>query len=219
MPACASCFIRRRRRKPPAIHAAAPHTPGGRQSAPEELQSPPELWPPGSPAALAERNPDFVGWITIEGVIDYPVVRGSDNSYYLTVTFSGKYNSAGAILMDYRNALGFDEPVCIIYGHNMRNLSMFTPLSSYNDPEFMVKHPDIAITTPEGEARLYRVFDARRTDMWDRAYALDFSDGAEAAGEFRGAPDRASHFLILSTCTSSEDRSERMLVYASLVDQ
>ena len=166
--------------------------------------------------SLLEMNPDFVGWVAINGVIDYPVVQGDDNDFYLGVTFSGNSNPAGAVFMDYRNTRGFDSPICILYGHNMRDGSMFAGLNRYLDPAFMAAHPDIAIMTPEGKSQLYRIYAAERTNAWDATYDLDYADGATDA-TFDNAPGGANQLLMLSTCTNNEDRGERLLVYASLV--
>ena len=162
--------------------------------------------------SLVELNPDFIGWIAIGDIVDYPVVRGYDNSFYLSITFTGNSNPAGTIFMDYRLAQGFNVPVCILYGHNMRDGSMFAQLNRYLEPEFMADHPDIAITTLEGETLLYRVIAARRTDMRDRAYAFDFQEDDPVISS--GGTDR---YLLLSTCTPGPDKDERLLVYAALV--
>ena len=178
---------------------------------------PPIADPPQDPlCGLAEENPDFVGWISIEGVIDYPVVRGRDNNRYLGVTFSGQRNGSGAIFMDYRNTGGFSEPVCLIYGHNMKNGSMFAPLNRYADPAYIAGHPDIMVVTSGGELLEYRIFAAKRVLESDEIYDLGFADAESAAKAFGGAPDGAASFLLLSTCTPSAEKNDRMLVFAAL---
>jgi len=89
--------------------------------------------------------------------------------------------------MDYRCADGFDAPVCIIYGHNMRNDTMFSPLIRYLDPDFMADHPEIHIITADGEKAVYRIFEARLTDAWDEVYALDAAAITEATATLHGA--------------------------------
>jgi len=189
----------------------------------EYLPSPPP--PPPDPAQIAaslsvfsEINPDFMGWIIISGTsVDYPVVRGPDNTQYLNTTFSGASNPSGAIFMDYRCTGGFDAPVSLIHGHNMRDGSMFSPLTGFLNRDFMLRHSEIIIVTADGEILVYRVFEARRTDAWDRVYTLDFND-AYAAAAFFGDED-SERFLILSTCLSGADRDARLLVLAVLVKE
>ena len=168
-------------------------------------------------AALTEINPDFIGWITIWDVLDYPVVRGSNNSRYLYETFAGQRNSSGVLFMDYRIRRGFDEHVCIIYGHNMRDDSMFTPLRQYTNRGFMAENPYIAIANTAGDVMVYRVFATKLTDAWDEAYTIGVSDSARASEVFPNVPADASRFLLLSTCTRSRDDDERILVYAASV--
>ena len=168
-------------------------------------------------AALFEINSDFIGWISIGDVINYPVVRGSDNERYLDTTFTGQHNSAGTVFMDHRNEHGFDSHVCILYGHNMKDKSMFTRLHEYRDRAFMAENPDIIIVTLDGEVLVYRVFAYRFTNGLNRAYKLDYPDGAAAARAFPNSPEGANRFLVLSTCTNSSYEDERFLIYAALV--
>jgi len=168
---------------------------------------------------LIEQNPDFVGWILIEGTtIDYPVVQGPDNDAYLHTTFRGERNPAGSIFMDYRAASAFDTPIAMLYGHNMRDGSMFAPLTGYVSREFLDEHPEIIIVTAEGEILTYQVFGARWTHAWDDVYVLDFNDADEAFSFFRSAPLGASRFLVLSTCADGGDRHARLLIYAALIE-
>jgi sortase B len=167
---------------------------------------------------LAEINPDFVGWISIENIIDYPVVRGRDNIKYVETTFSGERNRAGAIFMDYRNINGFDDHVTILFGHRMRDGTMFSPLLNYQDRSFMQENPIITITTRDGDELIYRIFATRVTDAWDSAFHIGFTNTAGAAATFPNVPDGASRFLLLSTCTPSSDRDERFFVFAALDD-
>jgi len=164
---------------------------------------------------LAGINPDFAGWIIIPGTtINYPIARGQDNYRYLRTTFSGTQNPAGAIFMDYRNTNGFDAPVCMVYGHNMRDDSMFSQLTKYFDSGFMDINPEIIVMTVDGDKLVYRIFAVRRTDALDGAYSLDIND-AEAAPEVPGAAD-PRRILALSTCLGGSDRSARFLVFAAL---
>jgi sortase B len=116
--------------------------------------------------------------------------------------------------MDYRCTKGFAAPACLIYGHNMRNGSMFSSLLNYTNQEFMNNNSEIFILTADGDKLVYRIFDAQYTDAWDDVYTLDFND-AEMISEFFSASD-GQRFLILSTCLNSANNNARLLVFAVL---
>jgi len=165
---------------------------------------------------LAAINRDFVGWINANNnAIDYPVVRGSDNEKYINTTFFGTRNSAGAIFMDYRHTLDFDESIVLLYGHRTRDGSMFSTLISHLDPEYRRRNPNINILTRDGTKLTYVIFAAKLTNAWDPAYAVGAYDFAGALELFPNAPANARRFLLLSTCTSSSDDDERVLVFAA----
>jgi len=165
---------------------------------------------------LAAMNRDFIGWINVNPHIDYPVVRGSDNSKYINTTFLGNRNTAGTIFMDYRNVNNFDEEISILYGHNTRDGAMFSQLSNYLNPDFQNRNPNIIITTREGKSLTYKIFAAKITDAWDVAYTIGVNGGAGASDVFPNVPENASRFLLLSTCTRSSDDDERILVFAAI---
>jgi len=179
---------------------------------PRQIQAPPDSF-----AGLSEINPDFIGWIYIQDVLSYPVVRGSDNSFYLNTTFRGSANPSGAIFMDYRNRQGFGEPVSTIYGHNMRNGTMFARLHRYLDPSFLANNRDITIITADGNVLRYRVFEARITRTMDMYCELETLDGGLIAEALQRAPEGSSGVIVLSTCTNNDDRDERLRVLAALV--
>ena len=93
--------------------------------------------------SLQEINPDVIGWLEMEAVdtINYPIVQGEDNDYYLHRTFQRTDNFAGSIFMDYMNKSNFGQRNTIVYGHNMKNGSMFGSLKNYRDQEVYQKSP------------------------------------------------------------------------------
>ncbi len=100
-------------------------------------------------AGLKERNPDFWGWLTVEGtIIDYPVMHTPDDpEHYLRRAFDGTHSSSGVPFLD---GACFDG--CgnyIIYGHHMSNGTMFAPVLDYADPEYWKAHPTLRLDTPE----------------------------------------------------------------------
>ena len=92
-------------------------------------------------APLQAINPDIVAWLRIPGVLEYPVVRGEDNSYYLNHTVQKTYNIAGSIFLDYRNERDFSDSKNIIYGHNMKDGSMFGALRPIWIRSFLENRP------------------------------------------------------------------------------
>ncbi len=171
-----------------------------------------------SSRALSAINPDYAGWLQIPGTaVDYPVVRGPDNAKYLHTTFVGTENPVGAIFLDCALTAGFDAEHAILFGHNVPDGSMFGGLYHYLDREYLEQNPTIIITTAEGETLAYTIFSARKSNVLDAAYRLDFpqaKDFAAFAGVL-GAPEGTEHLLTLSTCTSGGGRDERVLVHAA----
>ena len=165
---------------------------------------------------LIALNPDFVGWIEIPATdVDYPIVRGTDNDYYLRRTFLGESNSAGTIFMDYRAIFDFNTHITILYGHNMRDGSMFASLMRYTDATFLADNTEIRIFTRYGETFYYDVISATRTHALDDVYSLDFHNVTIAQNYFNH--NNSEHFLVLSTCWSGPDRTptDRLIVIAA----
>ena len=91
-------------------------------------------------------NKDFVCWINIKNTnIDYPVVQGDDNSYYLHRDIYGNYLYAGTTFLDYRNNYN-DSKNLIVYGHNMKNTTMFSELEKFKKEDFFNSNPTITLT-------------------------------------------------------------------------
>jgi sortase B len=168
-----------------------------------------------------EMNPDYVGWLRIDGTeVDFPVVRGSDNVRYLTTTFRGEENIGGAIFMDYR-ITDLDSPHIIIYGHQLRTETrvplMFGGLEYFICDDYLAAHPTIAFME-NSVKREFEIFSARETDIHDPAYQLNFNrEGAFASFlERNGAPPNSTQIITLSTCIGvNNDR--RLIVQGSLV--
>ena len=98
---------------------------------------------------LQSQNPDVIGYLVCDGVLDYPVVQGADNNHYLHTMFNGTENPAGTLFVDCRISEGIEAKNCIIYGHNMNDGSMFGKLGKFFDPEFYRKHRIFHVYTPE----------------------------------------------------------------------
>lgn len=185
-------------------------------------------------AALQEQNPEVYAWLNVPGTkIDYPVAqRFGDNEFYLHHNINGEYEFAGMIYTEDWNVKDFSDPNTIIYGHNMKNDTMFTTLHYFEDREFFDGHRDVIIYTPEKVLR-YEIFaaypyDDRHLmvsfDFWNRE---TFSDYLAQIKEIR---DMKAYFnedvqvtaddriLTLSTCISGQT-DRRYLVQAVLREE
>ena len=89
--------------------------------------------------SLTAQYPDIYAWIRIPGTrVDYPIVqRGRDNGYYLNHTIDGKKKTEGSIYTEDYNSKDFGDANTVIYGHNMKNGSMFKTLHKYKDKQFL----------------------------------------------------------------------------------
>lgn len=104
---------------------------------------------------LGAQNEDVVGWIYCPDTrVNYPVLQGEDNAKYLHHMITKEYNFAGSIFMDYRNKPDLSDTGTIIYGHHMKNGSMFQMLHNYVDQSYYDEHPVFWYLTPNGNWRL-----------------------------------------------------------------
>ncbi len=125
---------------------------------------------------LKQQNEDVVGWIfSKNGVINYPILQGEDNSYYLNHLISGKKNINGSIFMDCTANPNFSDANTIIFGHSMDNGSMFRTLLNYKKQSYYDKYPEMYIYTPSGDYKLL-IFAAYETKSDDTAYGKIFSE-------------------------------------------
>lgn len=130
---------------------------------------------------LKSVNPDVVGWIYIEALdnINYPVVQGDDNETYLHTTYENNYNFAGTIFVDYENSSDFSDCNTLIYGHNMKNGSMFGNLRKFTeDQSTYEKSKYFWILTPEKNYR-YEIISAYTTGVNSDTYTLFKGPGEE----------------------------------------
>lgn len=139
----------------------APKTEAPETEAAAAPQTKPADKPYASPIDFEElnrENPETVGWLRIPGTgIDYPIVQGRDNDYYLSHGFDRKKSMDGAIYLDYESQGDFVGRNNIIYGHNMKDGSMFRDLVRFKEEAFFRNHQYFTIYTPKREIRLKAV--------------------------------------------------------------
>lgn len=114
--------------------------------------------------SLQAENPDIYAWITIPGtVIDYPIVQDTEElDYYLNHNLDGSSGYPGCIYTQYYNTKDWSDNNTVIYGHNMKNGTMFAGLHQYKDEEFFAQNPFVYIYTPD-ETLVYQIFAAYET--------------------------------------------------------
>ncbi len=163
-------------------------------------------------AALKEINPDVTAWLAAgDGRIDYPVVRGKDNDYYLSHLFNGERNKLGAIFMDCRSSGDFSDRNTIIYGHKMKDGSMFASLSNYKDQAYYDGHPDMMLYTPGGNYKIELFagtvtdgsYESVRFNFKDDADFLNYIDSLKESSTFRSGTEVTAGDRIITLCTCS----------------
>lgn len=178
---------------------------------------------------LAEMNPDVIGWLRFDpepSVINYPIVQGKDNQEYLHRTFSKTENGLGAIFLNVDNASNFKDSHSIIYGHRMKDGSMFRHLQDYEKQTFWKKNPLFYIYTPKGRVLTYRIYgvgevidasDTYNTFFADKKAYQEFLDMTRKEALYEtGVKVRTSDRVVtLSTCTKSSD-NHRFVVHGVL---
>lgn len=176
---------------------------------------------------LREINPDVIGWIYIGGAnVNYPIVKGKNNDYYLHRDYRKKSLFAGSIFADYRDSSDFSDLNAVIYGHNMKNGSMFGRLRRLSKKSVYGSDPYIWIYTPQG-TRCYEISAVFQTDAGSYVYTIFKKHGKDytkwvnkinkhtLSGLNKLPSDEESKCITLSTCTGSASR--RTVVVASLV--
>ena len=99
---------------------------------------------------LQEQNEDIVGWIEIEGTnINYPVLQGDDNTYYMTHDYQKNKNTYGSIFLDKDYDWAIPSSNLLIYGHNLQDGTMFHDILNYKDKNYYEEHSIIRFTTAE----------------------------------------------------------------------
>lgn len=180
---------------------------------------------------LLEMNSDVVGWIRFDepSEINYPVVQGGDNEEYLKRTFEANTNKLGTLFVDVNNPGDFSGRNTFIYGHNMKNGSMFAQLLKYKDDSFYKEHPYFYIYTPDGKVRTYEIFSAGVVKDTSDSYIMDYADDAafqtyidyikqQSAYPTSAEVTTASKIVSLSTCTNVRD-DERFLVHGVMIKE
>lgn len=179
--------------------------------------------------ALRSVSENVVLWVDIPGTgVSYPVAQAEDNDYYLRKTLKGEYNFAGTVFMDYRNNPSVTDDNTILYGHNMRDGSMFGLLKKYGKEEFFLAYPEIDLYLPDRILRC-SVISSHQEEAQEENFPMQFGSEEEKmayidrikskawydTGIFAGAEDR---LITLVTCTGN-GYSHRFVVQAAVTEE
>ena len=177
---------------------------------------------------LLQENPDTVAWIRFDepSIISYPVVKSADNKEYLTKTFSANDNKLGAIFMDMRNTSDFSDKNTMIYGHNMKNNTMFSELGKYLKKDFLDSHNLIKIYTPNGNYKgtIFSVYSTSVNDENKNIKNLNFNERIQyyekSSKQSINKVKNINKIIKLSTCsylnTRTSPTDQRYYIIASL---
>lgn len=178
---------------------------------------------------LKSENPDVIAWIQIPALdISYPVVQGQDNSYYLHHMFNGESNKNGSIFVDYHNNADFTDKNTIVYGHNMKDKSMFGTLDRYQDVALYQQYPYFYIYVP-GYVLEYQIISCYSGKIESVGYTYGFPETEDFqsfldkilsyAGYSTGTEVTMEDTIVtLSTCVNTS-RDYRYLVHGKLVQK
>ena len=178
--------------------------------------------------SLKQQNSDTVAYLKIKNSdIEYAVVKANDNDYYLTHNFKKQYNTAGWIFADYKNKFDGTDKNIVIYGHSMKDESMFGSLYRIFNSEWLNNSDnlDIIFNTADGD-HIYRIFSMYRIEAEDYYITTNFSSDKEldtfiktlksrSSRNFNTSVDGSDQIITLSTCTS--DLSKRIAVHAKKI--
>lgn len=177
---------------------------------------------------LRRKNPDVLGWISIpETPLSYPLLQGEDNDFYLEHTWQKSSGIVGAVFMDCRSSAELTDFNTIIYGHRMRDGSMFASLKYYQDQDHWRTHPSVYLAGAGGVYR-YDIFSAYEADVLGLVYDVNARGADERQAfidscldlsviETNIAPMADDQLLTLSTCTGRGYRT-RWVVQAVLAE-
>ena len=177
--------------------------------------------------ALSKINPDVIGWLYYKDtVIDYPVVQGENNEVYLSMLFDRTWGGCGTLFADCATEAPFRQFNTIVYGHHMKDGTMFACLKELKDPEYCAKHPKLQLSTPEGEfdleiwAFLNEPSDSKiyMTNMTAEEDKQDYLDLIEQLADYTTdvSVSTDDRLVMLSTC-AYEYENARYIIACKMV--
>lgn len=161
--------------------------------------------------AMISANPDVVGWLYCEGTqIDFPVLKGDDNDFYLRRNWKKEKDMCGSIFVDADASDGFADARTVVYGHHMNDNLMFASLEDWGEQEFYEAHPTMWLLTPAGDYRVELVagehipaesdayMPAKEHNDAFSAWLASYVGDSDFKATTVATPD--SNYVMLSTC-------------------
>lgn len=176
---------------------------------------------------LTAENGDTVGWVEMPGLeVSYPVVQTTDNEYYLKRSFRKETSRSGSIFMDTRNDPELSDRNTIIYGHNMKNGSMFGKLKHYREEGFLEENPVFYYYRP-GHVYQCQIISCRSVGAVTEEYPVGFSDSKDFMEYLESIKGKSwydsgveakenDRLIMLSTCMGKSN--ERFIIQARVVE-
>lgn len=177
---------------------------------------------------LKETNNQVVAWLKVKGTnIEYPIVQAEDNSYYLKRNFEKKYNIGGWIFADYKNKLDGTDKNIVIYGHNMKDDSMFGSLKNILNEEWYNNEENLVIDfITEQEKVKYQVFSVYKIKNEDYYINTEFNKNEfsefinilknRSIKNFEIEVTENDSILTLSTC--ADNNINRVVLHAKKIN-
>ena len=178
--------------------------------------------------SLKQKNSDTIAWLKVNGTdIEYPVVKTTNNDFYMTHSFNKSYNSAGWVFMNYKNKFDGTDNNMVIYAHNRRDGSLFGTLKNILTEDWQNNSANYAIPfITEDEKAEYQVFSVYRIEKEDYYITTNFGNDSEfqkfidkiksrSVKDFNVNVDTQDHILTLSTC--ADNNKYRVVLHAKKI--
>ncbi len=167
---------------------------------------------------LEKESKNIIGWIYSEDTpINYPIARGKDNVYYLNHLVNDEINNSGSIFLDYRNDVDFSDNEIIIYGHNMKNDTMFGTLTNYKNEEYYKAHKKIYISTKNNNFEmevLAQSIISENSKLYDLEKKNVRNEIIKIINEKNNDINivEGDKLIVLSTCTNQTEEERYVLI-------
>jgi sortase B len=217
----------------PITPPPTPTPPPAPNPTPEPIEEPEPEPEPFEPMVdfeyMREQMPNIIAWIVSEGtVINYPVVQGTDNDFYLYHLPDGTRNQLGSIFIDYRNLADFSDNATFIFGHNMQSRDKFGTLLYYADQEHFDQHPEMYLFTPTHNFRI-ELFSGFEVDsaleippmyFTSAGHFYSFIEEAIRRSTFESSvqPSFGDRIVYLVTCADFGPITQRVIIVGRLVE-